>query len=141
MTRQDILRLSFSDFARLCLAPPSKTIDFHWIPQVAFLVYEDYDDWFSVENFPAATDKLRKIGFTVHDTRDLIPHSTYRDTKIEGAFSQVPASKIAELRSEGKVPDYSSLYDEETTAIVKSSYASDVRLYSDKIGPEHLLFR
>lgn len=141
VTRDDILKLTFRDFARLCMAPRSKTIDFHWIPQVAFLVYEDYDDWFSVENFAAATDKLSKIGLTVHDTRELIPHSTYLLTKIEGNFSQVPASKIAQLRSEGKVPDYASLYDDETKAIVKSAYARDVRLYSDKIGTESLLFR
>lgn len=136
----DVLNLSFHDFARLCLSPRSGVIDFHWNPQISFLVYEDYDDWFSVEDFTAATEKLTEIGFHVHDTRNLIGHSTHRDVKIDGAFARTPAGQIAQMRREGKVPDYHALYDDETRALVKKLYADDLQLYRDKIGSEHLLF-
>lgn len=140
VTRDDILGLSFYEFARLSLSPRSGVIDFHWIPQIRFLVYEDYDDWFSVEDFAAATKKLTEIGFQVHDTRSLIGHSTHREVKIDGSFSRVPAKEIATIRDEGRVPDYHTLYDDETRALVKKLYADDLQLYRDKIGVEHLLF-
>jgi hypothetical protein len=140
VTRQHIMSLSFFDFARLCLAPRSGVIDFHWLPQIRFLVYEEYDDWFSLEDFAAAADTLGARGLAIHDTRTLISHSTHHDSKVSGNFARVPASDIALLRKDRKVPDYRSMYDDDIKAIVKSSYAADIQLYSEKIGAEHLLF-
>ena len=140
VTAGDLHALSFADFARICLSPPSGAIDSHWYPQVNCLVYEDYDDWFSVEAFDKATETLARRGLAVHDTRDRIAHSTAGLDKIGGDFAKVPAGEIYRMRQAGKVPHYESLYDEETRAVVAENYASDIALYRDKLGPEGLLF-
>lgn len=140
ITRNYIMSLSFFDFARMSLMPRSGVIDFHWAPQINFLVYEDYDDWFSLENFAVAADTLSQRGLAIHDTRTLISHSTHHDKKVSGNFARVTASDIALLRKDGRVPEYSSMYDDEIKQIVKTYYAKDIQLYSEKIGAEHLLF-
>ena len=137
---QDIHALSFADFARICLSPPSRIIDFHWLPQVTFLVYEDYDDWFSVEAFDDATERLENRGFKVHDTRGIIDHSTAKFEKIGGNFSRVPAGEIYQMKREGKVPSSESLFDDETRALVLRLYKPDIELFSDKIGASQLMF-
>lgn len=136
----EIHALSFAEFAQICLSPPSGTIDFHWLPQVNFLVYEDYDDWFSVEAFDKATETLGRRGLVVHDTRDRLTHSTTRLEKVTGNFAHVPASELYRMKKAGKVPQYESLYDDATRAAVEKNYASDFKMYREKVGPGSLMF-
>jgi len=136
----DIHALSFADFARICLSPPSGAVDSHWYPQINCLVYEDYDDWFSVEAFDKATETLARHGLVVHDTRDRIAHSTASLEKIEGRFANVPAGELYRMKLAGQVPLYESLYDDETRVVVAQNFASDIAVYRDKLGPEGLMF-
>lgn len=136
----EIHALSFADFARICLSPPSRIVDFHWCPQFNFLIYEDYDDWFSVEAFDIASDRLENRGFKVHDTRNLIDHSTAKLKKISGDFSHVPAAEIYQMKREGKVPSSESLFDDETRALVHQLYKRDIELFADKLGASQMMF-
>lgn len=140
VTAADIQRLAFRDFARLCMQPPSGLVDFHWYPQSNFLVYEDYDAWFCVEQFAAASQRLAEIGLTVRDTRKLIDHSTYQYEAVEGDFSDVPAYQIEQMKLDGKVPSYASLYDDQSRTYVQQYYAADIALFREKFGAEALLF-
>lgn len=140
VTAPEIHALNFVDFARICLAPRSGHVDFHWYPQKYFLVYEDYDDWFSVEAFDQATAVLAERGFAVHDTRDTIEHSTTRFEKVDGAFARVPAGELHRLKQAGQVPRYEALFDDEARALVAHNFAADIRLYAEKIGPKGLMF-
>jgi hypothetical protein len=140
VSAEDLHALSFADFARICLSPPSGTVDSHWYPQINCLVYEDYDDWFSVEAFDQATETLERRGLEVHDTRGRIAHSTTRFEKVAGDFVDVPAGEFYRMKKLGKVPTYESLYDDATRAVVAQNYASDIAMYRDKIGPEGLMF-
>jgi hypothetical protein len=141
VTAEDLHRLSFADFANTCLSPPSGVVDSHWYPQIGCLVYEDYDDWFSVEAFDQATETLTRRGLVVHDTRDRIAHSTTRFEKVEGSFANVPAGELYRMKRQGTVPHYESLFDDATRAKVAQDYADDIALYRDKIGPQGLMFR
>jgi len=140
VTAEDLHRLSFNDFVRLCLLPPSRVVDFHWYPQINFLMYEDYDDWFSVEAFDVATERLAQRGFVVHDTRDKITHSTKKYQKVEGNFSRVPAGEIFRMKHEGKVPSYEAMFDNETRQLAAQMFKQDVELFAAKIGADKLMF-
>jgi hypothetical protein len=136
----DIHALCFADFVRTCLAPPSRYVDFHWYPQVNFLIYEDYDDWFSLEKFDVATEQLENRGFKVHDTRSVIDHSTVKFEKVSGNFARVPAGEIYRMKREGKVPTYEALFDDETRALVPRLFRKDIEVYIEKFGASNLLF-
>ncbi len=140
VTAPDLHALSFAEFARICLSPPSGAVDSHWYPQVNCLVYEDYDDWFSMEAFDKASAALGQRGFVVYDTRDRIPHSTAGLEKVDGAFARVPAGEIYRMKQTGQAPTYEALYDAETRAVVRENYATDIELYREKIGPDGLMF-
>ncbi len=141
VTAEDLHRLSFADFANSCLTPASGVIDAHWYPQVGCLVYEDYDDWFSVEAFDRATEALARRGFVVHDTRDRIGHSTTGLKKVDGDFANVSAGELYRMKRAGQAPTYESFYNAETRALVQKNYADDIALYRDKIGPQGLMFQ
>jgi hypothetical protein len=77
--------------------PQVRRLNEHWRPQTDFLIYEDYDDWFCVEDFGRAVETLRdKIGFAVKDTRHLLDHGTYRHKLVnrDGGFADMPVHDI-----------------------------------------------
>ncbi len=109
----------------------------HWQPQVDFLVYTHYSDYFALEDFEKAVNTLkRKIDFKVHDARELYGHDRHSLTSIDGRYSDTPAFEIADLRRKGQIPSIQSLYDSEIYEQVKTIFAEDIDLYTDKTGRE-----
>jgi hypothetical protein len=109
----------------------------HWRPQVDFLIYEDYDDWFCVEDFGRAVETLRdRIGFAVKDTRHLLDHGTHRYKLIDqdSGSADMPVRDIADMKRRGKLPAIESLFDDGIRAAVRSAYADDFALYQERIG-------
>jgi Sulfotransferase family len=109
----------------------------HWRPQSDFLIYDDYDDWFCVEDFGRAVETLRdKIGFAVKDTRHLLDHGMYRHQLInrDGGFADMPVHDIADMKRRGELPAVESLFDDGIRAAVRSVYAEDFALYETRIG-------
>lgn len=108
----------------------------HWRPQVDFLVYADYDDFFCVEEFSAAVKILRqRIGFDVHDARKLTKHGTDQFDPIgsDQPFADVPAHEIAALKRSGRIPSARQFYDAPLIAEVGELYSADIALYAEVI--------
>ncbi len=109
----------------------------HWRPQADFVIYENYDDWFCVEDFGRAVETLRdRIGFEVRDTRHLLDHGTYRHKLIDrdSGSADMPVRDIAAMKRSGVPPAIESLFDDTIRAAVRSAYADDFALYQKRIG-------
>lgn len=109
----------------------------HWRPQVDFLVYEDYDDFFCLEEFAKAVAGLRRrIGLEVCDARQLTRHGTDQFAALPGdeCFADTPAHRIAELKRRGRIPRIAQLYDAALSATAARLYAADFSLYTSKTG-------
>jgi hypothetical protein len=135
-------QLTFHDFVHALSKPGLLAGNEHWRPQVDFLVYDAYDDYFAIEQFPKAIERLRAImGLEVVDARRLTNHGLDRYTALLDTedFSKVPISEIARLMLAGKAPSPRSLYTAELRERVASPYRQDAALYAEKIGGQ-LLF-
>ena len=137
-----IQSLSFADFIASLCQGQALTLDHHWVPQTQFLVYKSYDDVFCLERFASAKQTLReKIGLEVVDARELVKHDTSHYEKLQGnGYSQCSAAEIAELKQQGQIPSYESLYDDEVKAMVDRLYAADIAFYTEQFGKDGLLF-
>ncbi len=50
----DMPRLTFRQFCSTLKHPAARSANIHWRPQIDFMVYETYDDYFNVKQFPSA---------------------------------------------------------------------------------------
>src|SRR5437763_579150 len=67
--------LTFAEFVAILEDPAVRAGNIHWRPQMDFLVYDRYDDYFAVENFAAAVAMIRdRAGLEVVDARPLTAH-------------------------------------------------------------------
>lgn len=108
----------------------------HWRPQIDFLVYQNYDDFFCLEAFSEAVATLRqRIGLDVHDARDLTRHGTdqFQPMDSDELFADKPAHEIAALKRLGKIPRTAQLYDASLVAEVRQMYADDIAFYARTI--------
>ncbi|MBT1695493.1 sulfotransferase family 2 domain-containing protein [Fulvivirgaceae bacterium PWU4] len=115
----------------------------HWRPQVDFLLYEEYDDYFCVENMGSATKILKeKIDLDVVDTRHLAKHGIdrYKKVVVENGF-QLTAPQIQKMKHANTIVDPQCLYSAQLVKMVANLYAQDIDLYWDKFGGENLLFK
>ncbi|MEP0984914.1 sulfotransferase family 2 domain-containing protein [Ekhidna sp.] len=114
----------------------------HWIPQFRFLLYDDYDDYFCVEEFGKVVDTLReKIGFKVYDTRKRLNHGIDSLKKIEVPNPhKLNAKELLEMKNNGEIVNPKSLFTDEHIEIVKNLYAEDIDLYRSKFGEKNLMF-
>jgi hypothetical protein len=106
----------------------------HWCPQLDFLVYQDYDDFFCVEDFSKAIEALRaRIGLITHDARNLTKHGADQFELVgsDESFADKPAHEIATLKRSGRIPRITQLYDASLVTAVRKIYASDIAFYSD----------
>lgn len=109
----------------------------HWRPQVDFLVYEEYDDYFCLEEFDAAIRKLKeRIDLDVIDARPLTLHGLDHLKRLDDGkqYSDTPALDLAVLRRDGFVPQLSQMYDQDIIDIVSDLYEDDIRFYREKTG-------
>ena len=109
----------------------------HWRPQLDFLVYEDYDDFFCVETFSEAVVTLRqRIGLDVHDARGLTKHGIDQFELLDNdeQYADKPAHEIAALKRAGRLPRTVQLYDASLIAQVGQMYGSDIAFYNETMG-------
>jgi hypothetical protein len=131
----DLGSLSFRDFVELLANKGALKKNHHWKPQVDFLVYQDYSDWFSMENFTEAVHTVgANIGLEVHDTRDLAKHGTDQYRLTYGDFTETPAHEILTLQKDSCSPSHSSLYNDDLIDKVSVLYAEDIELYEYRFG-------
>jgi hypothetical protein len=109
----------------------------HWRPQVDFLVYKEYDDYFCVEDFLSAqTVIVKRIGLRIHDARHLTGHGSDRCDKVggPGEFARASIPEIRELKLSGKLPTMRALFSERAAQIVARLFADDIALYTERCG-------
>lgn len=140
---REISSFTFDFFVRQLAAPAIRNSNIHWRPQVDFLLYHEYDDYFCLEQFEVAVQTLhQKIGVTVVDARQLSSHGLDRYETIDdgSSFTHASALEIMNLKAAGKCPSLISLYSPELVAIVRNCYQQDFDLYLRQFGADHLLF-
>lgn len=106
----------------------------HWRPQNDFLIYNQYNDYFALENFSHAIKTLKeKIEFDVVDARSLTNHGT--DSYLElnqQCYADMATFNIAILKRNGECPSHTAMYDEELYDIVSKVYQQDIELYTER---------
>jgi hypothetical protein len=133
--RINLESLTFRQFIKEL--PDLLRLDQHWRPQADFLIYQQYDDVFSLENFGHAVDTLhRKIGFTVNDTRHLLRHGAdqHKSVRSETGFCDLPICEISGMKRRGETPAVESLFNDEIIGSIRRIYADDIAIYEALIG-------
>lgn len=135
-------RLNFRSFVRLITKPGRlSSANIHWRPQVDFLVYEDYDAWYAMENFKEAAAEIGARVFPVVDARGLTRHGTDQVRLVDDkCYADVPAQRLAHMRRTGELPSHAALYDDALAKTVARAYATDMALYRDRCGAAGLTF-
>lgn len=128
-----LANLTFRRFVQMLRKRGSLMAEHHWAPQSAFLLFHNYDDYFSVKRIDDAFSVLNKR-FPVLDTRDIVRHDTSKLKPIEGAFYDVPVKELRRLKSSGMVPNYRSMYDEGVKDVFDTLYSRDINLFREVIG-------
>ncbi len=133
--------LTFREFVKSLKKPAIFNANIHWRPQTDFLIYEEYSDYFSLENFQYAVTTLKeKLDFTVVDARGLTGHGTQRFQAInKQCYADVSAFDIAVMKRNGQCPTHASLYDKELFSLVSQLYSNDIKLYQQRCNGNDLL--
>ncbi|WP_339618957.1 sulfotransferase family 2 domain-containing protein [uncultured Marinimicrobium sp.] len=133
--------VTFEYFVRSLLERGLLKHEIHWRPQVDFLLYKEYSDVFCVENFSNAVQVLKdKIGFDVHDARDLTKHGSDRYSSIkEGLWHDVPVKELYALKMSGQLPSTDGMYPRHLHAAVSNAYKDDIDFYSRFFDSDLLL--
>ncbi|MEM1187453.1 MAG: sulfotransferase family 2 domain-containing protein [Pseudomonadota bacterium] len=137
-----VSELSFHEFVIALHNNRALRNDQHWRPQVEFLVYKDYDDYFCVEEFSKARKALKaKVDLEVVDARGLTLHGTNRFTLVEDSeLHKASSLDIRRMMQNGECPSHSSLFNDEIIELVGSMYAEDIKMYKSTFGVNGLLY-
>ncbi len=135
--------VSFASFVKSMTVPRVKNGNPHWRPQVDFLVYKEYDDYFAMENFSHAVKTLKeKIDLDVIDARKLTNHGVDGLELIDGEdFSNAKPIEFLKMKAEGNYPSARSLYSPELIKSVRVTFKADFDLYKSLFGTDNLLFK
>lgn len=129
--------LTFRSFvSHLWSHPEILVADHHIRPQVDFLLYEEYDDWFCTERIDEAEHRIKeKAGFLLHDTRNLSGHTSFsfEPIRVKG-LSDLNILQIREFLARNQRPCALALYDDSIAFKANALYASDIVLYNLKFG-------
>lgn len=134
--------LSFRRFVNTITQPKILPSNIHWRPQVDFLVYKEYDDYFNLETFASAQNTIAtKAQLPIVDARKLTRHGIDRFELLDDDnYADVLPDAIRTLKKVGKAPKPASMYDDELIAKVSKTFKKDLALYKSLFGESHLLF-
>ncbi len=138
----DIDDITFEFFVKSIAREAVRNSDIHWMPQTSFLVYEDYDDYFALEQYAGMAEVLQdKIGLELVDARPLTKHGTsgYRKLRKKEPYRLEPFELLQKKR-QGFLPEPASMFSDEMARCVQRAYKQDIALYRKKFGKENLLF-
>ncbi len=136
--------LTFRQFVNEIADTPRTDMDVHWRPQSDFLLFHEYDDYFNLENFAYAVEKIEaRTGIKVIDTRSHLGHhaSATEDAEFGPRAADIPALDLLVAKKAGHVPRPSDLFDSTIATRLRELYAQDVALYQSKFGKSPLIKR
>ncbi|ASF45009.1 sulfotransferase family 2 domain-containing protein [Methylovulum psychrotolerans] len=138
----DIQDMSFRLFVNTITKPAILRANIHWQPQVDFLVYKDYDDYFNLETFAAAQSIIsEKAQIDIIDARGLTRHGIERFELISNdTYADYLPDAIRTLKKAGQAPKPSTLYDDELIAKISKAFKKDIALYKSLFGTKNLMF-
>lgn len=134
---QEFGQFTFEEFvSRLHANKQALSSNNHWIPQSRFLLFEDYTNYFRLEDIEHCKDRLAKIiGFQLVDARSLTNHGLESKTLVPIPNShKTTINALQKLKVGGQAPTLNSFFTEGITAKVKEIYAEDILLYESRFG-------
>ena len=132
--------ITFEYFVRSMCKASIRGGDIHWMPQVSFLVYERYDDYFAVEDMPHLVHTLKdRIDLDVVDARPLTRHGAtgYRKLRKAQPFRLSPL-ELLNHKERGALPGIEAMYNDDLVDCVRRAYKSDIALYKRVLDRKHL---
>lgn len=131
---------SFSDFVQFIWDNPDAIYyDIRTRPQADYLIYRTYDDYFALENYQIAVQKIfDETGLQIRDIRNY--HSIYTTKDCLEAPEITHASKssdIAKATEKQKKYILFNMYTSEMTQKVASLYLQDILLYLKHVNCGH----
>ena len=134
--------LTFREFVEAIAQPENLRTNIHWRPQEDFLVYDEYDAYYALEQFKSSIAEIeKKSGMDIVDARQLTRHGTDQfELLAEGCFADTPIADLAAMKRAGKAPSHACLYDAALAERVGELYEPDIELYASRFGTAGLLF-
>ena len=127
---------SFKDFVEtLWQEPELLNSDIHVRRQTDFLIYNEYDDYFCLENYTQVVEKVFKMaGLKIVDTRGMgSGNTTHKHVETSDIDYTTKSSDIGKLLKMGKKPNPINMYSDELCRKVGVLFQPDIALYLDKI--------
>lgn len=134
--------MTFRAFVKAITQAKLLHTNIHWRPQVDYLVYKDYDDYFCLENFSAAQTVIEtKAKLEIVDARKLTKHGTDRFILLsDNNYADCRPDEIGALKKLGQLPAPNALYDDEIAALIGKHFKKDITLYKTLFGTNNLMF-
>lgn len=128
--------MSYEDFVNHIWKNKNKIYeDEHTRPQCDFILYRDYDRYYSVERLNEAFEDInRETGMEIYDTRDTNSIYTSKgNDKCEEISYKTNALDIINKYNQKKSPVAQNMYSNDMIKKVASIYLSDIFLYATRI--------
>ena len=109
--------------------------DEHTRPQSDFLLYREYDDYFSLEKIKEASKQIfEKSGIQIDDIRDKNSIYTSKGSeKYQEISHETKANEIKGLLDQNKKPVIENMYSDSMIQKVSTLYLQDILLYCREI--------
>jgi len=133
--------MSFRSFIEEIADQPAEKKDHHWRNQSDFLMFNEYDDYFCVEDINGAIDTLKSRGFDLVDTRPALRHDTSFQRETVEVSADTTVANLRALKLLKRLPGPAALYDGELYDLVSEVFADDIALYQTKVNTGSLLPR
>jgi len=138
----DLHDLTFKQFIDEICTQPLQQLNVHWHPQTNFLLFDEYDDYFSYEKLADAIPIIEeKTGIEIIDTRAALGHDI---ASIKGVLQEPEPYNIAAFdllvhKKAGRVPAPEAMFDADIIAKIRQKFAPDFQLYESKFGKSQLM--
>lgn len=128
--------MSYEDFINYIWEyPHTINEDEHTRPQCDFVLYRNYDRYYSIERLQEALEEIHtKTGLEIYDTRNTNSIYTTKDHDSDpGITHQTKALDIKNLYNQKKSPSIKNMYTKEMIKKVSAIYLQDILLYLRRV--------
>lgn len=131
---EDVNDLSFRLFCEALAKPAVLRADVHWRPQVDYLVYDEYDSYFRLEDFSEAVHEIeRNTGILIQDARHLSRHGTDQLTLVsDRCYADTPLRDLIKMKTAGCMPAHDAFYDPDLRHLVGDVFKMDFAFLEGK---------